>query len=85
MSRQAAKIFLPVVLLLAIGAALFVKPWSHLSAGTGPRLPAAVNAILHDPVPAATTPTNFDTPGTGRILSATQLEASSRPGSPSSP
>jgi hypothetical protein len=74
MNRSSAILFLPAVL-LAVVAAIYVKPWNHLNAGNGPTLPAAMNAVLPKPVPATTTPTNSDQPGTGRVLSAKQLEA----------
>ena len=45
MSRSTAALFLPVVALLALGAALYTKPWHNLSLG-GIHRPPALNVAL---------------------------------------
>ncbi len=70
MSRATASLFLPVVIVFAVAAAVYVKPWSHLGGGSGPSLPAAISPALPPP-PTRTTPARR---GTNRVLSAAELE-----------
>lgn len=54
MNRSSASLFLPMVILLAIGAAVYTKPWHNNSVGNSPRLPTPA---LNVPRPSASSGT----------------------------
>ena len=52
MTRSSASLFLPFVILIAVAAVIFLKPWQHLGVG-GPALPTLSPAVTAaQPVPA---------------------------------
>jgi len=72
MTRSTASLFLPFLVLIAIAAVVFLKPWQHLSVG-GPALPTLSPAVTAaQPAPVDHTRTTKQS-GTTK-LSASELE-----------
>ena len=66
MTRSTASLFMPVLVLIAMAAVLFLKPWNHTSVG-GPALPVLAPAVT----PAQPAPVDHSR---ATKLSASELE-----------